>query len=504
MEYRTWTQGTTFSPGWTTWRRSSTRRRTASAWRSCSASTDRIPERAQVIRVLMMELNRISSHLVAIAHVRPGAGRDHAVPAYGFREREKVLDLFEYDHRPADEPRLHPAGRRRAGPARGRGRQDRRVPQARCRERIKDMRKLLDANPVYVGRTKDVAYLDLTGCMALGVTGPDAARRRPAVGPAQVAALLRLRDLRLRRADRRTPATSTAATWSGWRRWRSRSRSSSSALDRLIAGPLKGDPVMIEDKKIGWPAQLALGPDGLGNSPDHIAHIMGQLHGGPHPPLQAGDRGLPGAGRPGLRAGRVARAASSAPRGQRRRHPPVPRALPRPVVHQPAGRPRDVRGRPGRRRDRGGGQHRPGDGRCGPVTSSAAKCGSVSNADAKEIIGRYPRPRSALLPLLHLVQSEDGYVSDDGIEFCAEHARHHQGRGRRRRRPSTPCTSASPVGEYHVGVCINTLCAVMGGDQIWERAHRARRRRPRRDHRRTARSAWSAWSATRPATSPRS
>jgi NADH-quinone oxidoreductase subunit D len=46
------------------------------------------------------------------------------------------------------------------------------------------------------------------------------------------------------------------------------------ALDRL-SGPLKGGPVMIEDKKIGWPSQLALGPDGLGNSPDHIAHIMG-------------------------------------------------------------------------------------------------------------------------------------------------------------------------------------------------------------------------------------
>ncbi len=65
-------------------------------------------------------------------------------------------------------------------------------------ERIKDMRKILDANPVYTRRTKDIAYLDLTGCMALGITGPVLKRRRPAVGPAQVAALLRLRDLRLR------------------------------------------------------------------------------------------------------------------------------------------------------------------------------------------------------------------------------------------------------------------------------------------------------------------
>ena len=86
--------------------------------------------------------------------------------------------------------------------------------------------------------------------------------------------------------------------------------------------------------------------------------------------------------------------------------------------------------------------------------------------DAKEIISRYPRPRSALLPLLHLVQAEEGYVSQDGIEFCAEQL------------GITPAQvtgvvtfytqyKQQPVGEYHVGVCINTLCAVMGGDQIW-------------------------------------
>jgi NADH-quinone oxidoreductase subunit E len=87
--------------------------------------------------------------------------------------------------------------------------------------------------------------------------------------------------------------------------------------------------------------------------------------------------------------------------------------------------------------------------------------------DAKEIIARYPRPRSALLPLLHLVQSEEGHVSQDGIEFCAEQL------------GITPAQvtgvvtfytmyKQEPVGEYHVGVCINTLCAVVGGDQIWD------------------------------------
>jgi NADH-quinone oxidoreductase subunit E len=87
--------------------------------------------------------------------------------------------------------------------------------------------------------------------------------------------------------------------------------------------------------------------------------------------------------------------------------------------------------------------------------------------DAKEIIARYPKPRSALLPMLHLVQSVDGYVSQRGTEFCAEQLgiTPAQVTG-----VSTFYTmyKRAPVGEYHVGVCINTLCAIMGGDQIWD------------------------------------
>jgi NADH-quinone oxidoreductase subunit E len=86
--------------------------------------------------------------------------------------------------------------------------------------------------------------------------------------------------------------------------------------------------------------------------------------------------------------------------------------------------------------------------------------------DAAQIIARYPRSRSALLPLLHLVQSEEGYVSPDGIEFCAEQLGLTEAE-------VTAVTSfytmykRRPVGEYHVGVCTNALCAVMGGDAIF-------------------------------------
>ncbi|NNU26477.1 NADH-quinone oxidoreductase subunit NuoE [Isoptericola sediminis] len=89
-------------------------------------------------------------------------------------------------------------------------------------------------------------------------------------------------------------------------------------------------------------------------------------------------------------------------------------------------------------------------------------------ADAGTIKARYPDPRSGLLPLLHLVQSVDGYVSRDGIVFCAEQL------GMTAAEVSAVATfytqyKRRPNGEYTVGVCTNTLCAVMGGDAIFDR-----------------------------------
>ncbi|MFN8089582.1 MAG: NADH-quinone oxidoreductase subunit NuoE [Mycobacterium sp.] len=90
------------------------------------------------------------------------------------------------------------------------------------------------------------------------------------------------------------------------------------------------------------------------------------------------------------------------------------------------------------------------------------------DADAAMIVARYPQPRSALLPLLHLVQSQDGYLTSAGIGFCARHL------GLSDAEVTAVATFYSmyrraPTGEYLVGVCTNTLCAVMGGDAILER-----------------------------------
>ena len=88
-------------------------------------------------------------------------------------------------------------------------------------------------------------------------------------------------------------------------------------------------------------------------------------------------------------------------------------------------------------------------------------------AEANQIIARYPQPRSALLPMLHLVQSEEGYVSPDGIALCAQLL------GLTTAEVSAVATfytqyKRHPNGEYTVGVCTNTLCAVMGGDAIFD------------------------------------
>jgi NADH-quinone oxidoreductase subunit E len=105
------------------------------------------------------------------------------------------------------------------------------------------------------------------------------------------------------------------------------------------------------------------------------------------------------------------------------------------------------------------------------VTEAPTTEGGLSDAtrdQLREIAARYPQARSGLLPMLHLIQAEQGRVTPEGIEACAE---------------ILDITAADvsgvatfytmykrrPVGDYHVGVCTNTLCAVMGGDAIFER-----------------------------------
>ncbi len=92
----------------------------------------------------------------------------------------------------------------------------------------------------------------------------------------------------------------------------------------------------------------------------------------------------------------------------------------------------------------------------------------TTRGELRDIAARYPEPRSGLLPMLHLVQSVEGYVTAEGIEVCADIL------GLSQADVSGVATfytmyKRRPMGEHHVGVCTNTLCAVMGGDAIFQR-----------------------------------
>jgi NADH-quinone oxidoreductase subunit E len=101
-------------------------------------------------------------------------------------------------------------------------------------------------------------------------------------------------------------------------------------------------------------------------------------------------------------------------------------------------------------------------------TNDGGGLSGATYAELREIAGRYPQARSGLLPMLHLVQASEGRITSDGIEACAEIL------GLTAAEVSGVATfytmyKRRPVGDYHVGVCTNTLCAVMGGDVIFER-----------------------------------
>ena len=230
--------------------------------------TDQIPERANVIRVMMMELTRINSHLVCLATGGLELGALTGMTA-GFRDREIVLDLFEY----ITGLRMNHAYIRPGGVAQDlpQGAEEKiRESVALMRERFKDTVDLLVDNSIWMARTKDVGYLDLTGCVALGMTGPvlrstgygwDLRKTQPYCGyetyefdvPTQTGCDAYSRFL-IRIAEMEESLKIVEQ-----------------CLDRLRPGP-----VMVEDKKIAWPAQLAIAGDGQGNSLEHIKEIMGE------------------------------------------------------------------------------------------------------------------------------------------------------------------------------------------------------------------------------------
>ncbi|HXW43621.1 MAG TPA: NADH-quinone oxidoreductase subunit D [Streptosporangiaceae bacterium] len=274
IEFRTWTQGVTFCTRMDYLSPIFNETAYCLAVERLLGIEAEVPERATVIRVLLMEMNRIASHLTAIGTFGLELGAS-TVFIYGMREREKTLDLFELiTGLRMNHAFIRPGGVSQDLPA---GAIERLREYVRIMPRqLGDIRALLDKAPVYLARTKNVGYLDVTACMALGVTGPilraaglpwDLRKSQPYCG-----------------YETYDFDVATQPTADVYGRYLVRMdemdqslRIIGQCLDRLTAGASTGSgPVMIADKKIGWPARLALGPDGLGNSPDHIAHIMSQ------------------------------------------------------------------------------------------------------------------------------------------------------------------------------------------------------------------------------------
>jgi NADH-quinone oxidoreductase subunit D len=265
-EYRTWMQGVTYV----------TRADYLSPFFNELAyclSVERLlgveaPPRAQILRVLFCELNRISSHLVWLATSALELGAV-SVMLYGFREREIILDIFEA----ATGLRMNHAYIRIGGvimdlPDDG---------ESRIRSfldemprRIDEIDSILTSNPIWLERNVGVGTLSAEQALALGVTGPilrsagsdvDVRKDEPYIGyetydfdvPVEHGADAYARYL-VRMAEMRESL-----------------RIVEQAMTRLADTP---GPVMVADPKVAWPAKLSVGPDGIGNDPAYVKHIM--------------------------------------------------------------------------------------------------------------------------------------------------------------------------------------------------------------------------------------
>ncbi|MGA0857615.1 MAG: NADH-quinone oxidoreductase subunit D, partial [Candidatus Nanopelagicales bacterium] len=170
LEYRSWTQGVTFVTRMDYLSPFFNEVAYCLAVEKLLGIEEQIPERATVIRVMLMELNRISSHLVCLATGGMELGALTAMTT-GLRDREVVLELYEeLTGLRMNHAFIRPGGLAQDLPAGAEGKV-RKVIET-LRKNFKDTANMLVDNSVWTARTKDVGYLDLTGCVALGMTGP--------------------------------------------------------------------------------------------------------------------------------------------------------------------------------------------------------------------------------------------------------------------------------------------------------------------------------------------
>jgi NADH-quinone oxidoreductase subunit D len=225
------------------------------------------PPRAQVLRVMLCELNRIASHLVWVATGSLELGAV-SMMLYGFREREVILDIFEavtglrMNHSyirpggvimdlPPDGPRMI-AKFLDSMPA-----------------RIDDYERILNDNPIWLERNVGVGKLSAEDALALGVTGPilrsagvpiDLRKDEPYSG--------------YETYDFDVPVRTEADAYARYVIRIAEMRESLRIIEQALGRLAEPGPVMVEDPKVGWPVKLSVGPDGIGNDEGYLRHIM--------------------------------------------------------------------------------------------------------------------------------------------------------------------------------------------------------------------------------------
>ncbi|SDZ96524.1 NADH-quinone oxidoreductase subunit D [Bowdeniella nasicola] len=270
MEFRTWTQGVTFCTRMDYVAPLHNELGYVLAVERLLGIENDIPERAKVIRVMLAELNRIASHLVAI-----GTGGNEmggtTVMTIGFRGREEILRILER----ITGLRMNHAYFRPGGVA-----QD--LPPGttdyirellpKVRRDVGELRDLLAANPIFKLRMQKVGYISIAGALALSLTGPclraaglplDMRKLQPYSG-------YETYDFEVPTRTYSDPYNRTMVRFD---ECYESLKIVYQCLERLEAS--EGEPVMVADKKIAWPAQLSIGSDGQGNSLAHIKEIMG-------------------------------------------------------------------------------------------------------------------------------------------------------------------------------------------------------------------------------------
>jgi NADH-quinone oxidoreductase subunit D len=265
-EYRTWQQGVTYVTRMDYLAPFFNELAYVTSVERLLGITDRVPDRARVIRIMFCELTRIQSHLVWLATTGLELGAV-SVMLYGFREREDILDIFEA----TTGLRMNYAYFRIGGLAMD-------LPDGieerigdfigKMRGRIDEYERLLTGNPIWMERTQGVGYVPPETLLALGATGP-------LLRAAGIAADVR-RDEPYGGYDEFDFEVPTESASDCFARYQIRMREMRESL-RIVEqclGKLPDGPVKIDDPKLRWPGDLAVGPDGIGNSQAYVKHIM--------------------------------------------------------------------------------------------------------------------------------------------------------------------------------------------------------------------------------------